>query len=218
MHWIERHILKVLAFSDSKRYKELKPDSVDGNLFQYHAKQLEKRGLIERNFTGYKLTSVGKLFVADLSQTRSMNTRKLPRVVVMIIAKNEAGKYLLFRWKRQPYRGLVSFVFGRQLYGQPTIESAKEQLFFKTGYSAKLNYLGSADIINQPKDNIIDHMSVSIFEATILKKVTEPDGLTGEYFWGHPRQYKPTQVVIGFSEIYDWINDSHRTSLLDINS
>lgn len=216
MHWIERHILKALAFSDIKRYKELKPDSVDGNLFQYHAKQLEKRGLIERNSTGYRLTSAGKVFVADLSQTKLMNARKTPRAITMIISRNKKGQYLLFKWKRQPYRGLISFVFGRQLYGQPVLESAKEQLFFKTGYHAKLNYLGSADILNQQQDDITDHLSVSIFEATSLKKEAEPDGLTGEYFWGHPEDYKPNQVVVGFDKIIQWYENTERSSLLYI--
>lgn len=217
MHWIERHILKALAFSDTKRYKELKPDSVDGNLFQYHAKQLEKQGLIERNSTGYKLTSTGKVFVADLSQTKLMNARKTPRAVTMIIAVNKQDQYLLFKWKRQPYRGLISFVFGRQLYGQPVIESAKEQLFFKTGYSAKLNYIGSADIINRNQDDIIDHLSFSIFEANELKKVTEPDGLTGEYFWGNPKDFDPAQSVFGFDKIVQWYEDTNRSSLLNIH-
>jgi len=216
MHWIERHILKVLAFSDSKRYKELKPDNVDGNLFQYHAKQLEKLGLIERDASGYRLTSVGKVFVADLSQTKLMNARKSPRNISMIITKNNEGQHLLFKWKRQPYRELVSFVFGRQLYGQPVIESAKEQLFFKAGHSAKLSYLGTADIINAQQGDIVDHLSASIFEANNLKKVTEPDGLTGEYFWGQPEDYNPDQVVVGFHKIHDWINDIERKNFLEI--
>jgi len=216
MHWIERHILKVLAFSDTQRYKELKPDSVDGNLFQYHAKQLEKLGLIERKSTGYRLTSAGKIFVADLSQTKLMNARKTPRVVTMIIAVNKQGQHLLFKWKRQPYRGLISFVFGRQIYGQPAIESAKEQLFFKTGYSAKLNYLGYADIVNKQQDDIIDHLSVSIFEAKDLKEESSPDGLTGEYFWGSPKDYRPSITIYGFHEIIQWYEDTARSSILHI--
>ena len=216
MHWIERHILKVLAFNDTKRYSELKPDSVDGNLFQYHARQLEKLGLIERNSTGYRLTSAGKIFVADLSQSKLMNARKTPRTISMIIAKNNEGQYLLFKWKRQPYRGLVSFVFGRQLYGQPAIESAKEQLLFKTGYHAEFCYVGSADIINAQQGDIVDHLSANILEANNMKKVTEPDGLTGDYFWGQPEEHTPDRSVIGFIEIYNWINEKNKKSFLDI--
>jgi ribosomal protein S19E (S16A) len=64
MHWIQRHILKELALADSKRYTELKPDGIEGNLFQYHSRDLEKQGLIDRSEQGYALTPKGKSYVA----------------------------------------------------------------------------------------------------------------------------------------------------------
>jgi ribosomal protein S19E (S16A) len=86
MHWIQRHILKELAFADNK-----------GNLFQYHARDLEKQGLIIRSGDGYALTPAGSHFVADLSQTKTMNRKTPPRVVVMISAVNGRGEQLFFK-------------------------------------------------------------------------------------------------------------------------
>jgi ADP-ribose pyrophosphatase YjhB (NUDIX family) len=215
MHWIERHILKVLAFNDTKRYSELKPDSVDGNLFQYHAKQLEKLGLIERNPSGYRLTSAGKVFVADLSQTKLMNARKTPRSVVMIVAKKN-HKYLLFKWKRQPYRGQISLPFGRQLYGRSSLDCAEEQLLLKTGYSAELRFIGMVDSINQQDDKIVDHILINVFEAKKLNSIHNPDGLTGESIWEDPAKLSKQEVVYGLDKIIQWYEDKNRSSLLNI--
>ncbi len=216
MHWVQRHILKQLAFADSMRYRDLKPESIDGNLFQYHAKNLQDQGLISRNTDGYQLTATGKAYVANLSQAKLMNARKLPRAVVMIIAKNNNDEYLLFRWARQPYRGQVSLPFGRRLYGQTSTESAADQLVFKTGHKAKLQFIGLADSIYQKDNVILDHLSITVFEAKNLVKENDPDGLTGEYFWGNPKDFSASETTPGFAQIVDWYNDKDRPPLLEI--
>lgn len=216
MHWIERHLLKQLSFSDSRRYTELKPDGVEGNLFQYHARLLEKRGLISRTEDGYALTSAGKIFVADLSQTKLMHPRKLPRAVVMIVCINAEGQHLLFRWRRQPYRGLVSLPFGRLLYDQSPTTMAAEQLLLKTGYQAQLDFIGQADIISGQYNQVADHLSASVFVATSPQQIVEPDGLTGEYFWGDPGTVEPASATAGFHEIVAWARQPSRSGLLEV--
>lgn len=211
MHWIARHILKRLAFSDSLRYNELKPDSVEGNLFQYYARSLEKQGLIERDEAGYRLTAHGKIFVADLSQTKIMHPRKLPRPVVMLVCKNDQGEHLFFRWKRQPYRGLVSLPFGRHIAGQPLLAMSEEQLYLKAGLTGDLAYLGHADIISQS-----DHLAVSIVEVTQPKQVSQPDGLTGEAFWSRVDQLDHADLLPGLLDVIAWTEDPYRSPLLEI--
>jgi ADP-ribose pyrophosphatase YjhB (NUDIX family) len=218
MHWIERHILKQLAFNDTMRYSELKPDAVEGNLFQYHARVLEKQSLISRSDEGYSLTAKGKVFVADLSQMKQMGVRKLPRAVVMIACKNDAKEYLLFKWRRQPYRGMVSLPFGRQFYGEPLDWVASEQLRLKTGYQAQLKFIGQVDsITTHESGDAIDHLAISVFEASGLTHVETPDGLTGEAFWAHPGMLDSGNCLTGFREIITWLEDPGRAPLLKVS-
>ncbi len=217
MHWIERHILKQLAFSDRLRYKDLIPDGVDGNLFQYHARVLEKQGLINRDKDGYVLTASGKVFVADLSQTKQMNPRKLPRPMVMVVSHNDKGEYLLFRWRRQPYRGLVSLPFGRQLYNLSVRDSAADQLIFKAGYRANLSYIGQVDSIVRDGEKITEHLAISLFEARELQKFSEPDGLTGAMFWSRVEDVPPQEAIAGFKQIIAWYESSERLGLLGLD-
>lgn len=215
MHWIQRHILKELAFSDSKRYRELKPDAVDGNLFQYHAKQIESAGLISRTSDGYALTEAGKSYVAELSQTKIMGRRRLPIPMVMVAARDESGRYLLFRWRRQPYRGLVSLPFGRQTAGQTASEAAEEQLRLKTGYTASLSPIGTVEIITR-KTELVDHRLCQVFRANDLVSTENPDGLTGEFFWGDPADITQDEAAPGLRQVIEWLKDDGRSPNLTI--
>ena len=223
MHWIARNILKQLAFADEIRYAELKPDNVEGNLFQYYSRGLEKDGLIRRGSEGYSLTNAGRLFVADLSQSKLMTRCHQPRVMVAVVARNEAGQWLFFRWRRHPYRDLVSLPMGRQTAGRPASQVAAEQLLHKAGYSGDLRFLGIAQVVMDEQTNrgIVgesDHFIVQVFEATKLVGEYGSDGLTGLSFWGDPANLLPEQFVGGFREIIDWIDDPMRTALIEIRS
>ena len=212
MHWIQRHILKSLAFTDSQRYTELKPDGVEGNLFQYHARELEKANLIVRHDSGYKLTPAGIDFVADLSQSRAMNRQLPPRVVVMIIAQNKMGEYLLFRWRRHPYRGQISFPFGRQLRGQTSAWVAADQLKWKTGYKAHLTYIGLVSLKTKT-----DHLLIQVYEASELQGKHGSDGLTGVSFWQDWAGVDAAKLYPGMVDILNWFESSHRPSLLELD-
>lgn len=211
MHWIQRHILKQLAVADSRRYSELKPDGVEGNLFQYHSRDLQKQGLIDRSDGGYALTPKGKAFVANLSLTRDMKRRVQPRVITMVAASNEAGEWLLFRWSRQPYRGRVGFPSGRLGFGEDLFEAADDQLFYKTGYHGDLTYLGTVILRNDS-----DHIVAQVFRATDLSGEHGSDGLTGTSFWGQLSDIPVEEQLTGTAEIIDWVNDLQRQPLLMI--
>ena len=211
MHWIQRHILKELAVVDTLRYTELKPDSVEGNLFQYHARDLEKQGLISRDGEGYSLTAQGKSFVANLSLTRGMHRRKQPRIITMIAAKNDNDEWLLFKWKRQPYRGKVSLPSGRLEFGEDLTTSAADQLRNKTGYQADLSYIGSVVMKNDG-----DHIIAQTFVATNLSGQHGSDGLTGESFWAKLTDIAEEDRLRGLGQIVDWVNDPKRLPLLEL--
>ena len=211
MHWIQRHILKQLAVADTRRYTELKPDEVEGNLFQYHSKDLQKQGLIDRSEGGYTLTAKGKAFVANLSLTRNMSRRIQPRIITMIMAKNDQGQWLFFKWRRQPYRGKISLPSGRLGFGENLYEAAADQLRFKTGYEAEFAYLGTIVLKNET-----DHIIAQAFMATSLTGIHGSDGLTGTSFWARLDDIAPEETLTGLAEIIDWVNDPERNPLLEI--
>ncbi|MDD3481267.1 MAG: hypothetical protein PHW75_03570, partial [Patescibacteria group bacterium] len=104
MHWIQRDILKTLSSKDKVRYRDLKPENVEGNLFMYHLKILITDGYIENRKRKYQLTSTGKSYVAGLSLSSGQPT-KIPRIFATLYCKNRENQILLYKWNRQPYLG-----------------------------------------------------------------------------------------------------------------
>lgn len=196
--------------ADSRRYSELKPDGIEGNLFQYHSRDLQKQGLIDRAEEGYALTDKGKAFVANLSLTRDMKRRVQPRVITMVIARR-ADQYLFFRWSRQPYRGRVSFPSGRLGFGEDLYAAAADQLYYKSGYRADLDYLGTVVLQNDA-----DHIIAQVFQATNLTGKHGSDGLTGTSFWSRLEDIPSDEFLSGTTQILDWVQNVERQPLLEV--
>lgn len=215
MHWIARHILKILTFSDAARYRELLPDGVEGNLFQYHARKLERAGLIEREKDGYRLSDKGRQAVADMNLIRDTAVAATPRAVAMIYARLATGETLLFRWRRHPYRNYVSLPFGRITYGKTAAQMADEQLYCKTGYRAVFTFMGSVHLRLMGEESFRDHLLIQVFEATELTRTHDSDGLTGDSLWGNPEDPE-LKLLPGTREILEWIHAPGRPGLLEI--
>lgn len=196
MHWIQKHILKKLAVNDSLKYTELKPETVEGNLFTYHLNQLVSDRFVKKDGNSYDLTDLGKNFVSSMSM-ESGSTRKQPKIVVMFITENNKGEYLLFKWSRQPYRGLVSFPFGRVHYGKSVLELAQNELTWKTGLQGDLAYLG--DIYVQT--GTLDHYLAHIFRVENIEGELGSSGLQGKPLWEKLENLKESEFIPGFKKL-----------------
>jgi hypothetical protein len=52
MHRLQQHILSQLIHYPERRYADLKPDEVEGNLFMYHLRQLMAAGWVIKREDG----------------------------------------------------------------------------------------------------------------------------------------------------------------------
>lgn len=201
MHWIQKHILRQLSTNAVLRYKELKPQDVEGNMFMYHLGQLKKAGLIERTPAGYTLTTDGKTYVSSMS-LEAAEQRKQPKIVVMLDCKNNKDQQLLFRWNRQPYLGLVSLPFSKLHYGYNAQEFARTELEYRSNLFGTPVYRG--DVYSKTiKDNkVVDHVLAHIFSVKYpTGQIISKEPIIGDAFWGNAKDYTATQVVPGYIEI-----------------
>ncbi|HKX73057.1 MAG TPA: hypothetical protein VJM32_03525 [Candidatus Saccharimonadales bacterium] len=175
MHWIQKHILQQLSTQASGRYIELKPDSIDGNLFMYHIQQLQRSGYVSKEGHTYQLSEKGKIFASRMS-LRQGSPLVQPKIVVMLICQNAKGQYLLFRWRRQPYLGLVSFPFSKQHFGRTLEVTLQEALMYKTQLSGGFAYIGGISLrILNDKGETAEHTLAHLY------KVTDAQGTLGAY-------------------------------------
>jgi hypothetical protein len=206
MHWIQKHIMQELSMHTSCRYSELKPSNVDGNLFMYHMQQLRKDGYVQKNDKGYTLSQKGKLFSSRMS-LRQGSALMQPKIVTMLVCQNTEEDYLLFRWSRQPYSGLVSFPFSKVHFGRTIVETLKEALFYKTNLKGNFEYIGNVYIrVLDTSGEIDDHTLAHIYRVTDMEGILGGyDGLTGQPFWGKPKDISVNEHVPGFTDVLELV-------------
>lgn len=199
----------------ARRYSQLRPPDVEGNLFAYHLKGLQREGLIEKGDSQeYQLTASGLQLAGTLSLSTG-RTRQQPKLLNTVVARNGDGEYLFSRWRRQPNAGLVSFPHGMMHYGKPVVVMAASELAEKAGLKASMRYRGDVYVRGLRGGEVDRHMLVHVFDAHDV----QPDPHAGlrpdvaESFWARLSDLAPEDFVPGFYEIAQMV-DARPTGLL----
>src|SRR5690554_7600078 len=99
MHHLQLKILHALTLTDSSRFSQLKPKTIESNLFIYHLKQTMREKLVVKNADGsYSLSREGKAY-ADKVSLSSFKLRSQPKIVNLLACTNTQGQWLLYRRK-----------------------------------------------------------------------------------------------------------------------
>jgi ADP-ribose pyrophosphatase YjhB (NUDIX family) len=213
MNWIQQHVLLELTRHTTRRYSELRPDGVEGNLFLYHLNGLTKDGLVKKTGRNYHLSTKG-LRTAGLLSLETGKLRQQPKILNAIICTDDAGRYLLSRWHRQPNIGLVSFPHGMMHYGAGHLDMAARELAEKADLAARLTYRGQIYVRGFLGDEIDRHMLIHLFQATnpqhlpnsrLRPEVSEP-------FWEHLEAIPPGSFVPGFYELAQIVQTAKPTA------
>lgn len=207
LHPIQREIMRLMTLHASPRYSDIKPEDVDGNLFMYHLNELMKDGYIIKTDKQYGLTIKGRRHAGIISVDTGL-PRLQPKIVVMIYAKNTAGEYLLFRWKRQPFMNTVSLPYGKTWFGEPIQKMAERELAMKTGLNGMLAHIGDAYVKTSVGSEIISHMLVHIFSLSDWSGTAASEVPTGDCFWAKIENIPPEDQAPGFLEIVAAIETS----------
>lgn len=180
LHHIRRAILDKLATAEYLRYGELKPENLDGNVFNYHLKGLIVDKLVQKNSAAdYSLTQYGRDYIVHRYEDSSQSAHS-----IFLIVLQRQSQYLLRRRDVQPLLGYTGFIHGEPEAGVDIIQTATKRLYDKTGINnVDLSVAGSA-LIAQYIANELQSFS----HAVIINGLTEQDieiesDATGHNFW-----------------------------------
>lgn len=110
-HHIQRTIVYTLAFAESMRFGELKPDELDNKLFNYHLKKVIAAGYVAKNDEGlYTLTSEGKRVGKGALKKQSRLIDRAYSILLLCVRRESDGAWLLVRRRTQPLLGLKGFM------------------------------------------------------------------------------------------------------------
>lgn len=201
-HWIQNHILLELTKHHNRRYSELRPADVEGNLFMYHLKGIIKEGLVEKHDASYRLTPKGVRFAAGMS-LKTGKQRVQPIILSAVVCKNERNEYLFTRWHRQPNIDQVSFPHGMVHFGESIFDMARLELAEKAGLEADVTHLSDV-YIRAVKEEIVErHWLVHVFMATNIRPGRQDERRTDvcDSFWSTLANVPRKSFMPGFYEI-----------------
>jgi 8-oxo-dGTP pyrophosphatase MutT (NUDIX family) len=183
MHRLQQHILSQLIRNPNRRYADLKPAEVEGNLFMYHMKSLMKAGYVEKADSVYRLTPEGLRYADGLS-LETFAPRKQPRIVTLLVCRNETGQYLLLKRNRQPLLGKTGFPYGKIHLGETIAQAAARELHEKAGLSATLVHRGDGYVTIYDQAEPVSEIFFHLFAGTNVSGRLK-SGKGGEVFWGN---------------------------------
>ncbi len=205
VHQLQKYILNQLTRRPECRYRDIKPKEVEGNLFMYHLRALQKEKLLEKTSTGlYRLTADGLHYTDGLSQ-ENFQPRIQPKIVTLLACQNDAGGWLLYRRGRQPFHGLLGFPYGKIHLGETIQEAAERELKEKTGLVADLAHAGDAYLTVFQRDEIISQMFCHIFVGSNATGIVMEKSEIGECSWQSIDKLGDDYMP-GFREIFSHLN------------
>lgn len=159
---IRDEILTKLSIGLDLKFSNLQIKNVDSNLFTYHLKNLINENLIYKNGLKYNLTDTGKNYVESLSG-KTREYRQQPKINNLIILQNKQKEFLIYKKRKHPFLAKNTFVYGKMHAGESIIDSAKRELFEKTGLETKLSFRGCVYLRIKDKNKILNHFLFNIF-------------------------------------------------------
>lgn len=169
MHFVRKHILRILTQSKWCRFRDMRPDRVDSNLYNYHLKQLIKEGYVEHvNDKGYRLSPLG-LRYCDHVSLDNFEPRWQPKVLTKVLVQNKQGRVLMWPKYKQPFIGSWSLPSGKMHYEDRTVELAmrREITYFTASTTYDLTPRGVIEVSTYIHDALVTHVIEHVFSMMI---------------------------------------------------
>ena len=209
MHRLQQHILSQLIHHPKRRYADLKPDDVEGNLFMYHLRLVIAAGWVAKREDGkYELTTAGQQYAETLS-LKTFVPRIQPRIVTLLVCRNDNGEVLLYKRHRQPLIGMSGFPYGKIHLGERIGEAASRELSEKTGLTAKLTHRGDGYITTYVGEEMVSQIMFHLFEGTHItgQLIRHADG---EAYWVPIAELEQIKLLPSVFELLALVDSSHK--------
>lgn len=142
---IQRTIISRLKNADVLRYRDLKQENIDRDLFNYHLRRLVETGVVDKlpKGSGYRLSVKGQRKVADVLHTSDQTDRLFKINPLLIVVDKRPDGICILNQKRtsQPDYGIIGVPGGTILKSEPLLDGASRKLTQETGLSATFDYV-----------------------------------------------------------------------------
>lgn len=142
-HHIQKSIVYDLAFAESLRFSDLKPDELENKAFTYHLKKVMKSGLVEKLDDGrYTLTMKGRRVGKGALKKESRLLDRAYSILLLAVRNIDTDEWLLYKRQTQPLLGLVGFMQAQPVAETNASSTAEKTCFEETGIKAEFAVQG----------------------------------------------------------------------------
>ena len=183
-HHIQKSIVYDLAFAESLRFSDLKPDELENKAFTYHLKKVISAGLVEKLENGsYALTMKGRRVGKGALKKESRLLDRAYSILLLAVRNIEDDSWLLYKRQTQPLLGLTGFMQAQPVAETDARSTAQQTCFEQTGLRAEFAVQGHGYF------RVYRHAELESFIHFTLLLARDPTGelqKTAEqagYFW-----------------------------------
>jgi ADP-ribose pyrophosphatase YjhB (NUDIX family) len=207
---VQRSIIKKLLSAPKLRYAQIKPKNVEGNLFTYHLRKLITEGLIDKSKEGlYGLTAQGKLFVDRLSM-KTLSPRIQPKIVTMMVIKNDKDEYIVYKRKREPFIKHIGFPHGKIHLGESVYDASHRELTEKVGFDTELSHRGEVYATVFENSELVTHILCHIFSGAVRKQLIKGTDRSADCYWAKITDPHDAKYLPAFGDIFELCQGSKR--------
>ncbi len=183
-HHIQKTIVYTLAFSDSMRFGELKPDMLENKAFDYHLKKVIRAGLVEKTHEGrYALTSEGKRVGKGALKAQARMIDRAYSTLLLAVRRADDGAWLLMRRRVQPLIGLRGFMNAQPIAAQNIAETAHEVCREQTGLSGEFVAHGHGYFRTYRNGSLESFIHFTLLVCNDIQGVLHQNSSLAEYCW-----------------------------------
>ncbi|MGB3946163.1 MAG: hypothetical protein WBK76_05000 [Candidatus Saccharimonadales bacterium] len=142
-HHIQKSIVYDLAFAESLRFSDLKPDDMENKAFTYHLKKVVKAGLVVKQEDGtYSLTMKGRRVGKGALKKESRLLDRAYSILLLAVRNIETDEWLLYKRQTQPLLGLTGFMQAQPVAEADASRTAQETCLEQTGIQTEFTVQG----------------------------------------------------------------------------
>lgn len=181
-HHLQRQIVYRLAFVESLRFGELKPDDLDNKLFTYHLKKVVATNLVIKQEDGsYRLTAEGRrVGKGALERERKYLDRAYS---IILIALQKDDDWLLYKRHTHPLIDLYGFMQAKPSADKPVVTSAKITCLSETGLHADFTAHGNGYLRMYRNTELESFIHFTLLIGTNIQGDLHQNSEFGEYEW-----------------------------------
>ncbi len=196
MHEIQKFIIVQLMGSESARYSQLKPPTMEGSKFTYHLKQLIENDLVRYSEKSkrYTLSSDGRM-LADRFDTILLEEALQPAIIVLAAVERRQNEWLIAKRHIHPAFNMSGFPHVHVQLGSDLIKQAEQNLQTSVSIISRLEYRGHAYVTqykdNEPESMVLVHFLRGSYVSGDITNLT--DEYT--YKWSQDPDWKSSTII-----------------------